>query len=175
MTSGVPSGAPKLPRCMAAGCTNASDPRWGIHGPDGARLPACDACGTTCEGNPCTCPPADLDDIVDRWHEDPDDARPLHVALGMSWETYVHWAGGRAKAAQDPAAAELARARAQCDRLQVMIYDLGADLDRGCGRVRPEAIVTEAGRLAALLARSDLLACQGAAPRDEPDDGGEHG
>jgi hypothetical protein len=46
-----------LPKCHAAGCTDDSDPRYAIHGPDGAAVPACDGCGGSCTGNPCTCPP----------------------------------------------------------------------------------------------------------------------
>jgi len=47
-----------LERCHAIGCNEYEDPRWGICGPRGYKVPACDGHGTLCRGNPCTCPPA---------------------------------------------------------------------------------------------------------------------
>lgn len=35
--------ADPLPPCSVEGCENTSDPRFGVHGPTGRRLPACDA------------------------------------------------------------------------------------------------------------------------------------
>lgn len=47
-----------LPKCHADGCTDYSDPRFAIHGPSGATVPACDGHGNPgCTGAPCTCPP----------------------------------------------------------------------------------------------------------------------
>lgn len=36
----------------------------------------------------------DLDELVAEWHES-DDPRPLHEALGMTWEQYAEWVRGR--------------------------------------------------------------------------------
>lgn len=33
----------------------------------------------------------DLDDLVDLWHNSPDDGVPLHEFLGMTWDEYKAW------------------------------------------------------------------------------------
>jgi hypothetical protein len=33
----------------------------------------------------------DLDDLVDAWHNSPDDGVPLHEHLGMTWGEYAEW------------------------------------------------------------------------------------
>lgn len=55
--------------CHAAGCAEAADPRFAIHGPGGAPVPACDGHGNPgCNGNPCTCPPHnETPGAVPRW------------------------------------------------------------------------------------------------------------
>lgn len=34
---------------------------------------------------------AQVDQLVDVWHESPDDGRPLHEFLGMTWPEYCRW------------------------------------------------------------------------------------
>lgn len=49
-----------LPKCHALGCTDYSDPRYAIHGPNGKAVPACDGHGNPGCGagnSACTCPP----------------------------------------------------------------------------------------------------------------------
>lgn len=55
--------------CHAAGCPRPADPRFAIHGPGGAPVPACDAHGNPgCAGDPCTCPPHNgVDGPVPAW------------------------------------------------------------------------------------------------------------
>lgn len=33
-----------------------------------------------------------LDDLVEKWHNSPDDGKPLHEYLGMTWDEYGAWA-----------------------------------------------------------------------------------
>ncbi len=32
-----------------------------------------------------------LDDLIDEWHESPEDGTSLHEFLGMTWEEYAIW------------------------------------------------------------------------------------
>lgn len=34
----------------------------------------------------------EFEDLIDQWHSNPDDKRPLHTVLGMTWEEYREWA-----------------------------------------------------------------------------------
>lgn len=55
--------------CHALGCTDAADPRYAIHGPTGAAVPACESHGNPgCDGKPCTCAPHNgVDGPVPGW------------------------------------------------------------------------------------------------------------
>lgn len=40
------------------------------------------------------------DDLVDAWHNSPEDGRPLHEFMGMSWDQYKRWVECRMPAAE---------------------------------------------------------------------------
>lgn len=37
----------------------------------------------------------DLNDLVNEWHNLPDDGTPLHDYLGMTWDEYCEWTESR--------------------------------------------------------------------------------